>query len=314
MKATSRNIQIRIAELRTDRGTQTRASISAATVTEYAACMRREAKFPPIKVYRVNGEFWVVDGFHRLEAAKQCGFDTIEAEVFDGTRSDAIRASLQANQTHGLRRSNADKRSAAKLGLNEFPNSSARDIADWCGVSHELVASIKRKQPESNYGSEGKTRGRDGKWRKMRRPAAARATGEHAQGTSEASGAGATPEKRDSEPSEATSGHTQADAGQNKPASGTSDSAKRLERILKLMYEEVRNCTLEQLVELHPPVLSALNHLFTWPDTVSDPAALVKIAQQAEKDYEPTITKRSTANTPYNSPNQSIRPNPGDNE
>ena len=298
MKATSRNIQVRIAELRTDRGTQTRASISGATVTEYAECMRRKAKFPPIKVYRVNGELWVVDGYHRLEAAKQCGFDTIEAEVFDGTRSDAILASLQANQTHGLRRSNADKRSAAKLGLKEFPNSSARDIADWCGVSHELVASIKRKRPGSNHGSEGKTRGRDGKWRKMRRPAAARATGEHAKGTSEASGAGATPAKRNSEPSEATSGHAQADAGQKQPVSGAFDAEKSLERILSLMYQEVRNCTPEQLLDVHRRVTFAAAHLFMAPHAIKDPAALIKIAERADEYYQSIVMKRGAANTP----------------
>ncbi len=95
-------IHVKLANLRTDKGTQIRSSIRLDKVKQYAQAMRQGQKFLPIRVYRVGTELWLVDGFHRLEAAKLCGFDTLEAEVIDGSPSDAIRASLKANLTHGL--------------------------------------------------------------------------------------------------------------------------------------------------------------------------------------------------------------------
>ena len=142
-EAPCQKTRVEIADLRTDRGNQTRSSINVATVKEYAECMIRGRKFPPFKVCQVNGELWVVDGFHRLEAARQCGFTDIEVEVFDGTRSDAPRASLGANHTEGLPRSNANKRFAAELAVKEFRRYSDRRITKICGASCELVGDVK---------------------------------------------------------------------------------------------------------------------------------------------------------------------------
>lgn len=90
MPSRKKTANLRIAVLQTDRGVQSRVSLKQRTVKESAEAMCRGKKFPAIEACRVGGELCVVDGFHRIEAAKRCGLDTIDAEVFDGTEGDAV--------------------------------------------------------------------------------------------------------------------------------------------------------------------------------------------------------------------------------
>ena len=96
---------------------QTRAETDAATVAEYAERMRDGAKFPPVRVFcdAEANTLWLADGIHRVEAAKAIGCKAVKAEVSAGTKTDALRFALGANATHGLRRSNADKRKALEM-------------------------------------------------------------------------------------------------------------------------------------------------------------------------------------------------------
>jgi len=41
------------------------------------------AHMPPIKVYRVDDEYYIVDGHHRVEASKEIGKDFLDAEVIE---------------------------------------------------------------------------------------------------------------------------------------------------------------------------------------------------------------------------------------
>jgi uncharacterized ParB-like nuclease family protein len=152
-------------------GLQARAAIDPATVREYAeAATEGKATLPPIVVYcHTAGQFWLADGFHRLAAAKQTGQKKIAAEVRQGSRTDALRCALGANQTHGLRRTNADKARAVMmayehrkdLGLPDVP--SARAIADLVGVNHETVSrqlaeNASWREATARTGADGKTR------------------------------------------------------------------------------------------------------------------------------------------------------------
>ncbi len=86
-------------------------------------------------------------------------------EVQDGTQQEAIWESLKQNLSHGLRRTNADKRKAVETALTTFPNKSDSEIAKQCGVSQPTASSI-RKELEAAYkiykvternGADGKT-------------------------------------------------------------------------------------------------------------------------------------------------------------
>ena len=126
--------------IRIDSGTQARAALDEATVAEYAEALGRGIDFPPVVVFRDGTEHYLADGFHRLAAFRKAGRDSIQAEVREGTRDAARWYALGANKTHGLRRSNADKRKAIRMALQERPDLSDRAIADHVGVSHPTVA------------------------------------------------------------------------------------------------------------------------------------------------------------------------------
>ena len=132
-------------EIRIDGGTQPRESNNEAVIASYAEDMRAGAQFPPLVVFFDGIEYWLADGFHRYWAAKSCEYEGFECDVREGTRRDAILFSVGANASHGLRRSNADKRKAVLTLLNdeEWGKWSDREIARRCGVSQPFVGQLR---------------------------------------------------------------------------------------------------------------------------------------------------------------------------
>lgn len=105
----------------------------------------RPATFPPVTVFCDGSEFWLADGFHRVEAVKALAWSEIAADVKQGTRRDAVLYSVGANATHGVPRTNADKRRAVLTMLNdpEWVQWSDREIARRCAVNEHLVAEVR---------------------------------------------------------------------------------------------------------------------------------------------------------------------------
>ena len=140
-------ISIPITAIRTDGGTQSRVGLNDQTVAEYAAALVDGAVFPTITVF-FDGEFhWLASGFHRLAANEKVGNTEIDADVRQGTQRDALMFSLAENATHGLSRTNADKRKAVTIALAdpEWSKLSAREIGRLTAVSHDFVARVKRE-------------------------------------------------------------------------------------------------------------------------------------------------------------------------
>lgn len=139
-------MQLAVDSIRTDGGTQSRAQINWLTVTDYAADIAEGATFPPVVVYFDGADYWLADGFHRLEAHKRLGLVEIAADVKQGTRRDAILYSVKANAVHGLRRTNEDKRRAVTLLLEdeEWRQWSDNRIAQQCGVSQPTVTTVRK--------------------------------------------------------------------------------------------------------------------------------------------------------------------------
>jgi hypothetical protein len=128
-----------------DKGTQFRVNISQAKVDEYAELLKDGADFPPITVISDGSDYWLVDGWHRLLAYQQRGAMTIPADVQPGTRRDAVIAALGVNASHGLARSNDDKRKAVLFALRdpELRLMSQHKIAKLCGVTQAMVSKLK---------------------------------------------------------------------------------------------------------------------------------------------------------------------------
>jgi hypothetical protein len=149
-KQTTQTVSIKLDLIKTEGGTQARA-LREDAVEEFAEAMQLGADFPPIVVFWDGSTYWLADGFHRVEAAKRNKYPEITAEVRDGTKRDAILYAVGANDRHGLRRTNADKRRAIEMLLadEEWAERSDRWIADQCKVSHTLVADV-RSSREAN--------------------------------------------------------------------------------------------------------------------------------------------------------------------
>jgi hypothetical protein len=146
--------------IRIDGGTQSRVEINNEAVGDYAEAIKVGIDFPAIVVFHDGADYWLADGFHRYHAHKQAGKASIDAEVHSGTVRDATLFSLGANCTHGLRRTNADKRKAVTtlLADGEWAKWSDRKIAEVCGVGHPFVAALRRpevaaKQQENRVAS-----------------------------------------------------------------------------------------------------------------------------------------------------------------
>jgi len=95
--------------------------------------------FDPIILFGDSERWWVGDGWHRILSAKKIGALTIDAELHEGGRIEALRYALKANDKHGKRRTNDDKRRCVEIALKEFAGLSSRQIADMCGVGYSLV-------------------------------------------------------------------------------------------------------------------------------------------------------------------------------
>lgn len=133
--------QIDLDLIRIDCGTQSRVDIDQQTVSSYVELVKEGTVFPPVTVYFDGNHHYLADGFHRYFAHKAAGHDEILATVINGTLRDAVLASLEANSTHGLPRTNADKRKAVQMMLDDFEWSewSNAEIARRCRVSHTFV-------------------------------------------------------------------------------------------------------------------------------------------------------------------------------
>ena len=114
-------------------------------VAEYAELMKAGSQFPPITVFHDGGNYWLADGYHRLEAADEARLEEIHAVVREGSRRDATLFACGANRDHGLRRTRADVRRAITTLVtdDEWKSWANRAIADMVGCSPTTVGTIR---------------------------------------------------------------------------------------------------------------------------------------------------------------------------
>ncbi|HEY2577242.1 MAG TPA: ParB N-terminal domain-containing protein [Streptosporangiaceae bacterium] len=98
---------------------------------------------PPIIVHRETMR--VIDGMHRLGAARLRGEQEIQARFYDGTAADAFVLAVKANRAHGLPLSLADRKAAAARIIASHPQWSDRGIAEVTALSHKTVGAIRRR-------------------------------------------------------------------------------------------------------------------------------------------------------------------------
>ncbi len=151
---------ISIADIQ-DGDAQMRVEMKPDVVIEYADDMAAGATFPPVVVYFDGTEYWLADGFHRVASARKIERETIEAEVREGTARDAIIHGIGANASHGLRRTQADKRRAVERLIRdeEWSKWSNRQIAKVAKVDHKTVGKIRRELLGGDFPTPGRPNG-----------------------------------------------------------------------------------------------------------------------------------------------------------
>ena len=114
-------------------------------VQTYADRMEAGDVFPPIKLVSDGDVFWLVDGQHRLEAAKRVNGGQISAKVTKGDRWAALEMSGDNNADNGRPRTNEDKRQKVLMFLEgeRWKDWSSRKIASQCKVSHTFVDKLR---------------------------------------------------------------------------------------------------------------------------------------------------------------------------
>jgi len=123
--------KLNLLAIRTDGGTQTRKELNTQAVDEYAELMKEGAVFPPMVVFHDGSDYWLSSGFHRYFANKKIGTVSIEVDVRQGTKRDALDFSLTANSDNGLRPNHADNRYAIEIMLND---------PEWSKYTNTMIA------------------------------------------------------------------------------------------------------------------------------------------------------------------------------
>jgi len=158
------NKELKLEQIDIYGGTQARVATNDEAISSYAEAMQEGAQFPPIIAYYDGTKYWLADGFHRFLAAQRNEYEEISADVHEGSRTDALRHALGANSTNGIYRSNADKRNAGEIALEEWPELSNALIASLCKVSADLVRRCRMEmEKENRIESQSQVTGKDGK-------------------------------------------------------------------------------------------------------------------------------------------------------
>ncbi|MEU5692849.1 ParB/RepB/Spo0J family partition protein [Actinosynnema sp. NPDC020468] len=119
--------------------------------------------WPPIVVHRATMS--VVDGVHRVRAARLRGDREIDARFHEGSSRDAFVLAVRSNTESGLPLTAADREAAATRIIDLHPEWSDRAIAAAAGLAAKTVAAIRSR---SRVGARGGTRvGRDGRVRPL---------------------------------------------------------------------------------------------------------------------------------------------------
>lgn len=149
-----------------DPSLQTRVSSDGDQIDNLKAALEAGDPVPPIVLFEDTGHEEIADivylpgdGWHRYYAHQELGRKTIRAEIRAGGRAEALKYALGANASHGLRRTNADKRKAVTVALKEYPKLSDRQIAEICKVTHPYVANVRKEVvtvTTSRTGKDGK--------------------------------------------------------------------------------------------------------------------------------------------------------------
>lgn len=133
---------LKVRDVQQDKALSPRSGVDKTTVGAYANSFDQ---LPPIDVFWIEGRdgWWLVDGWHRLAAAKELGLAEIEANDHQGTFDDALEFAYDANLKHGKPLTLQQRKAAAELKLRRHTERSNSWIAGDCGIAADTVKTLR---------------------------------------------------------------------------------------------------------------------------------------------------------------------------
>lgn len=122
-----------------------------------------DVPWQPLLVHRQT--YRVIDGAHRLLAARMRGDLTVAVRLHTCDEAEAFILAVRANVTHGLPLSLSDRKAAAARIVADRPEWSDRRIALAAGLSDKTVAVIRARRGARDATPGDRRVGRDGKSR-----------------------------------------------------------------------------------------------------------------------------------------------------
>lgn len=128
-----------------DHSPMVRSSLRTDVVAEYAAQYEKDKKsMPPLELFTEdNKTYLIADGMHRFQAMLSLKFKACNANCRKGGYESALEAALKSNESHGLRRSQADKRRCVQEAIKQWPKKSNNQIAAECLVDNHTVKAVR---------------------------------------------------------------------------------------------------------------------------------------------------------------------------
>jgi len=94
-------IRVLVADLVLDGTYQVRQRLTPSIIKRYADAMRVGTEFPPIHIAIIHGVPMVVDGWHRVNAARSIGLVEISAVLIERPEEELAWCAAEANLKHG---------------------------------------------------------------------------------------------------------------------------------------------------------------------------------------------------------------------
>jgi ParB-like chromosome segregation protein Spo0J len=101
-----------------------------------------DGRWPPILV--ASRDRTIVDGHHRVMAARALGHVEVSCVYFDGTPEEAYLESVRRNVVHGLPLTLRERERAATQIVQRYGRWSDRRIAELCSLSPTTVARVRK--------------------------------------------------------------------------------------------------------------------------------------------------------------------------
>lgn len=125
---------VRAENITRDEAFQVRAKSIPALAKKYSDDMACGQQFPPLLLAEIKGRLYLIEGWHRFEAAHlRLGHDAVEAVVKPMTHKEAKAVASQANATQGQGLSSADKRRRLSLHIEAGLHKKGGEIVQTYG-------------------------------------------------------------------------------------------------------------------------------------------------------------------------------------